>query len=104
MKTGFIIPPYGSMGKLSLLCVCVSFCMHGYEFLSGGKKDRGVKLCTLVRLLSAMRFSHFGELWLAGSHGSGVTSGMSYIEIAVGESELGAAAWWAFGIECGVVA
>jgi len=36
-------------------------------------------------------FSHFGELWLACSHGGGITSGISYIEIAVGQSELGAA-------------
>jgi len=31
-----------------------------------------------VRLLSGQVFSHFGELWLAGSHGGGITSGMSY--------------------------
>jgi len=61
-----------------------------------------------------MSVSHFGELWLVGSHGGGITSGasdhqrtarrgntsgMSYIEIAVRQSELGAvalpkAAWW----------
>jgi len=45
-----------------------------------------------VGLLSGQAFSHFGELWLAWSHGGGITSGMSYIEIAVGQSELGAAA------------
>jgi len=37
-----------------------------------------------VRLLSGQVFSHFGELWLTGSHGGGITFGMSYIEIAVG--------------------
>jgi len=46
-----------------------------------------------------MSFSHFGELWLAGSQGGGITSGISYIEVAVGQSELGSAAsrkavWW----------
>jgi len=33
-----------------------------------------------VRLVSGQIFSHSGELWLAGSHGGGITSGMSYIE------------------------
>jgi len=33
---------------------------------SAAEKDSGVKLCMLVRLLSGMSFSHFGEL---GSHG-----------------------------------
>ena len=48
---------------------------------SASEKDSGVKLRVLVRLLSAMSFSHFGELWLAGSHGDGITSGMSYIHL-----------------------
>jgi len=47
-----------------------------------------------VRLLSAMSFSHFGGLWLAGSHGGGITSVMSYIEITVGQSERGTVARW----------
>ena len=66
-----------------------------------------------VGLLSKRVFSPFGELWLAESYGGGITSGMSigigivifscygnsYIEIAVGHSELGAASllkavWW----------
>jgi len=35
------------------------------------EKDIGMKLCMLVRLLSGMSFSHFGELWLrGGSHRS----------------------------------
>jgi len=41
-----------------------------------------------------MSFSHFGELWLAGSHGGSITSRMSCVDIAVGQSELGAMAWW----------
>jgi len=57
-----------------------------------------------VQLLSGQVFSHFGELWLAWSHDGGITSGMSYIEITVGQSELGAVAWWAFGIGGGGVA
>jgi len=32
---------------------------------SAAEKDRGVKFCVHVRLLSGMSFSHFGELWLA---------------------------------------
>jgi len=63
-----------------------------------------MKLCMLVRLLSEQVFSHFGELWLAWNHGGGITSGMSYIEIAVGQSELGAVARWTFGIGGGAVA
>jgi len=41
-----------------------------------------------------MSFSRFGELWLAGSHGGGITSGMSYRNWATWHehSELGAAA------------
>jgi len=57
-----------------------------------------------VRLLSGQVFSHFGELWLTGSQGGGITSGMSYTEIAVRQLELGAVVWWAFGILGGGVA
>jgi len=67
------------MGYL-VCCVClfVFVCLYGCGFLSGG--------------------------WLAWSHGGGITSGMSYIEIALGQSELGAMAWWTFGIGGGGVA
>jgi len=51
---------------------------------SAVEKDSGVKFCMCVWLLSGQVFSHFGELWLAGSHGSGITSGMSCIQIAPG--------------------
>jgi len=70
--------------------VCLSVCT--VTDFAAAEKDRGVKLCMHVGLLSGQAFSHFGELWLAWSHGGGITSGMSYIEIAVGQSELGAAA------------
>ena len=72
---------------------CVFVILYTVTDFSAAEKS-GVKLCMLVRLLSAMSFSHFCELWLAGSHGGGITSGMSYIEIAVGQSELGAVGWW----------
>jgi len=49
---------------------------------SVAEKDSGVKLYMLLRLLSVMHFSHFGEFWLTGSHSGGITSGMSYIHIA----------------------
>ena len=49
---------------------------------SVAEKDNGVKFCLLVRLLSGTSFSHFRELWLTWSHGGGITSGMSYTEIA----------------------
>jgi len=64
---------------------------------SAAEKARDVQFCIRVGLLSGQVFSHFGELWLAWSHGGGITSEMSYIEIAVGQSELGAVAWWNWG-------
>ena len=70
------------------------------DFSAAGK-DTGVKLCVLVRLLSGMSFSHFGELWLAWSHGGRITSRMRCIETAVRQSELGAVARWA--VELGAV-
>jgi len=68
--------------------------------------EKGVKFCMRLGLLSGQIFSPFRELWLAGSHGGDISSGMSiercrssYIEIAVGHWEPGAAAlleavWW----------
>jgi len=44
-------------------------------------KDRVVKFCMHVRLLSTMSFSRFGELWLAGSHGGGITSGSECMQL-----------------------
>ena len=66
---------------MSFVCTVTDF--------SVAKKDSSVKLRMLVQLLSGQVFSHFGELWLAWSHGGGITSGMSDIQIAVGQSELG---------------
>jgi len=70
------IPPYGSMGYLvycvfvfCLFCLFVIVCTVRPTNFSAAEKDSGVKLCTLVRLLSGMSSFHFGELWLAGSHG-----------------------------------
>jgi len=80
------------------------FFVYTVTDFSAAEKDRGVKFCMRVRILSGQIFSHFGELWLAGSHGGGITSVMSYIEIAVGQSELVVVAWWAFGIGGGGVA
>ena len=63
------------IGLLSLLCV---FCLF-FLFLctvtdfSAAKKGNGVKFCMRVGLLSGQVFSPFGELWLAGSHGVGIT-------------------------------
>jgi len=48
--------------------VCLFFVCPVMNF-SAAEKDRGVKFCVLVRLLSGQVFSHFGELWLARSHG-----------------------------------
>jgi len=47
---------------------------------SAAEKDRGVKFCMRVALLSGQGFSPFGELWLAGSHGRGsIMAGMSHL-------------------------
>jgi len=86
------------------LVYCGFACFCTITDFSVAEKDRGVKFCMCVSLLSGQVFSHFGELWLAMSHGGGITSGMSYIKIAVGQSELGAVAWWAFAIGDGGVA
>ena len=56
------------------LVYCFFVCM--VTDFSAAEKVGGVKFCMRVRLLSAMSFSHFDELWLAGSHGGGITSGM----------------------------
>ena len=58
-----------------------------------------MKLFLLVRLLSGMSFSHFGELWLAGSHGGGITSGM-YASTHWSQAAAPADAQWAVGIGC----
>jgi len=82
------------------LFYCLFFCT--VTDFSAAEKGRGVKFaCVFGRIaaLSGQVFSHFGELWLAWSHGGGITSGMICMEIAVGQSELGAVAWWAFGTE-----
>jgi len=61
------------MGVFSLLCVWLFVCLW---FSQRQKKDRGVKFCMPVQLLSGMSFSQFGELWLVESHGGGITPGM----------------------------
>ena len=78
-SVGLFITPtirqYG--GVFSLLCVFCLFFVCTVTDFSAAERDSGVKHCTPVRLLSAMRFSHFGDLWLAWSHGGGITSGMN---------------------------
>ena len=54
--------------------MCLSFCLYGCGFLSGGKSYRGVKFCVRVGILSGQVFSSFGEHWFAGSHGGGSIS------------------------------
>ena len=63
------------MGYL-VYCVFVSYFVCTVTDFSVAEKDSGVRRCTLVRLLSVMSFSYFGELRLAWSHGAGITSGM----------------------------
>ena len=46
---------------------------------AAAERDRGVKFCVHVCLLSGQVFSPFGEVWLAGSRGGGgITLGMSH--------------------------
>jgi len=52
-----------------------------------------------VQLLSGQVFSHFGELWLAGSYGGGITSGM-YEAINCMQAAASGEARWGFGIGC----
>jgi len=40
---------------------------------SAAEKGRGMKFCMRVGLLSRQVFSTFGEVWLAVSHGGGIT-------------------------------
>jgi len=66
---------------------------------SAAEKDSDMKLCVLVQLLFAMSFSHFGELWIAGSHGGGITFGMyaatNWMQVAApGETR------WGYRIGC----
>ena len=49
------------VGILSLLCVCT------VTDFSAAEKGSGVKLRTLVRLLSGMNFSHFGNFDLGAA-------------------------------------
>jgi len=78
-----IPPPYGStVGKYLVYCVfiCLFLCMV-MDF-SEQEKDNGMKLCMLLRLLSGMSFSHFGELWPRGGF---PRSPEAYIQIAPGK-------------------
>jgi len=54
---------------LSYFCTVTDF--------SAAEKAGGVKFCTHVGLLSGQVFSPFGEDWLAGSHGGGISSAMN---------------------------
>ena len=78
-------------------------CLCTVADFSAAKKHMGVKFYVHGRLLSGMSFFHFDELWLAGSHSGGITSGM----YAAGHWSHAAApgeARWGFGIGDGVVA
>jgi len=48
---------------------------------SSAEKGRSVEFCMHVGLLIGQVFSPFGELWLAGSHGGGITSGVIHFGI-----------------------
>jgi len=88
------IPPY---------CVFfVFFCFLLFVRLQISQRQKKIgswNFCMCVRLLSGEVFSHFVELWLAESHGGGITSGMyaatNWMQgAAPGETQ------WGFGIGC----
>jgi len=58
-----------------------------------------ISIVLLVRLLSGMSVSHFGERWLAESHGGGITSGMYATTNRMQAASPGEARW-GFGIGC----
>ena len=93
------------VGILSLLCVCfclfvfVCFFVCTVTDFSAAEKDSSVELGTIVHLLSGQVFAHFGELWPAWSHGSGVTSGM-YGSTNWCQAAAPGEARWAVGIAC----
>ena len=68
-------PTMGYLWGYLVCCVCFLF-VCTVTGLSAAEKIAELKLCMLVRLLSGMSFCHFGELWLAWSHGGSITSGM----------------------------
>jgi len=53
------------VGILSLPCLCLFVCT--VTDFSVAEEDSGLKLRVLVRLLSGMSFSHFGELGLGAA-------------------------------------
>jgi len=89
---------FASCKPADALVLFVFFCT--VMDLSVMETVRGVKFCVRV-LLSGQALSHFGEVWLAGSHGGGITSGWGSWNWPPwhGHSELGAAVyrkavWW----------
>jgi len=63
---------------LVFLFACLFVCLFvRLQIFSAAEKDRGVKFCMRVGLLSGQVFSNSGELWLAGSHGGNITFAMS---------------------------
>ena len=97
-----------------VLFVCLFVCT--VTDFSAAEKDMGVKFCMHVRLLSTVSFSHFCELWLAGSHGGGITSGMYAATYwmyhagggsrrgSMGQSELGWRRWMVGFASCKPIA
>ena len=85
VDTGFLWPPVRSNGQAIIFCsrrtqltVCVCVCVCTVTDFSAAEKNRSVKFCMPVGLLSGQVFSPFSELLLAGSHGGGgITSGMN---------------------------
>jgi len=68
----------GYLVYCAFVILCHFVCRPTVTDFSAAEKDRTVKVCMHVGLLSGQVFSLFGELRLAGSHeGGGITSGMN---------------------------
>jgi len=93
------IPPYGStVGILSLLCVCHFVCT--VTDFSAAEKDRSVKFCMHVGLLSGQVFSLLVNF---GSRGVTAAAALLPGYMAPADQQRRSMAW-AFGIGSGGVA
>ena len=64
-------------GYLVCMHVCLFFVCTVTDFWAAGKDKRREILHACLTTLRTF-FCHFGELWLAWSHGGSITSGMNY--------------------------
>ena len=61
----------GYLVYCAFVILCHFVCRPTVTDFSAAEKERSVKVCMHVGLLSGQVFSLFGEPWLSGSHGGG---------------------------------